>query len=67
MHMPDQSKLFPDHRRLSGERYTVETFRAAYGLSHEEAKRLFDKFGPSKRELDLLMRARKDPRQFLTF
>jgi hypothetical protein len=67
MQMPDQSKLFPDHRRLSGERYTVETFRAAYGLSHEEAKRLFDKFGPSKRELDLLMRARKDPRQFLTF
>ena len=46
--MPDQSKLFPDHRRLSGERYTVETFRAAYGLPHEEAKRLFDKFGPSK-------------------
>lgn len=67
MQMPDQSKLFPDHRRLSGERYTVETFRAAYSLSHEEAKRLFDKFGPSKRELDLLMRARRNPAQFLNF
>ena len=65
--MPDQSRLFPDHRRLSGERYTVETFRAAYALSEPEAKRLFDKFGPSKRELDLLMRARKDPEQFLNF
>lgn len=63
--MPDQSKLFPDHRRLSGERYTAETFRAAYGLSEEEAQRLFDKFGPSKRELDLLMRARQNPEQFL--
>jgi hypothetical protein len=45
----------------------VETFRAAYDLSSQEAKRLFDKFGPSKRELDLLMRARKDPGQFLIF
>lgn len=65
--MPDQSKLFPDHRRLSGERYTVETFRAAYDLPEQEAKRLFEKFGPSKRELDLLMRARRDPEQFLNF
>ena len=65
--MPDQSRLFPDHRRLSGERYTVETFRTAYALSETEARRLFDKFGPSKRELDLLMRARKDPSQFLNF
>ena len=65
--MPDQSKLFPDHRRLSGERYTVEAYRAAYGLSREEAQRLFDKFGPSKRELDLLMRARENPAQFLNF
>jgi hypothetical protein len=65
MHMPDQSKLFPEHRRLSGERYTTETFRAAYGLPQEEAERLFEKFGPSKRELDLLMRARKNPEQFL--
>ena len=29
--------------------------------------RLFEKFGPSKRELDLLMRARRDPEQFLNF
>ncbi|MGB3812009.1 MAG: hypothetical protein WA950_02175 [Shinella sp.] len=65
--MPDQSKLFPEHRRLSGERYTVEDFRAAYELSQEEAQRLFDKFGPSKRELDLLMRARRNPQQFLNF
>lgn len=63
----DQSKLFPDHRRLSGERYTVDTFRMAHSLTPQEAKRLFDKFGPSKRELDLLMRARKDPKQFLNF
>ena len=65
--MPDQSKLFPDHRRLSGERYTIETFRTAYDLTPQEAKRLYDKFGPSKRELDLLMRARQDPEQFLNF
>ena len=65
--MTDQSKLFPEHRRLSGERYTVETFRAAYDLSQQEARRLFEKFGPSKRELDLLMRARRDPAQFLNF
>lgn len=65
--MPDQSKLFPEHRRLSGERYTVETFRTAYGLPLQEATRLFEKFGPSKRELDLLMRARQDPQQFLNF
>jgi len=65
--MPDQSKLFPDHRRLSGERYTVEAFRKAYDLTEKEAERLFGKFGPSKRELDLLMRARQDPAQFLNF
>lgn len=65
--MTEQSKLFPEHRRLSGERYTVETFRTAYDLSAPEAKRLFEKFGPSKRELDLLMRARRDPQQFLNF
>lgn len=65
--MTEQSKLFPEHRRLSGERYTVETFRAAYDLPQQEARRLFEKFGPSKRELDLLMRARSDPRQFLNF
>ncbi|MCD1263428.1 hypothetical protein GR158_01965 [Shinella sp. AETb1-6] len=65
--MQEQSKLFPDHRRLSGERYTLDSFRTAYGLSHTEAERLFEKFGPSKRELDLLMRARQDPRQFLNF
>ena len=45
----------------------MEAFRAAYGLTGEEAKRLFDKFGPSKRELDLLMRARENPAQFLNF
>lgn len=65
--MPDQSKLFPDHRRLSGERYTIETFRVAYDLPAQEAKRLYEKFGPSKRELDLLMRARQNPAQFLNF
>ena len=65
--MTEQSKLFPEHRRLSGERYTVETFRAAYDLPQQEARRLFEKFGPSKRELDLLMRARRDPEQFLSF
>nr|WP_298097397.1 hypothetical protein [uncultured Shinella sp.] len=65
--MTEQSKLFPEHRRLSGERYTIETFRTAYDLPQQEAKRLFEKFGPSKRELDLLMRARRDPEQFLNF
>jgi hypothetical protein len=36
-------------------------------LPVQEARRLFEKFGPSKRELDLLMRARRDPGQFLNF
>ena len=45
----------------------MEAFRRAYDLSQQEAKRLFDKFGPSKRELDLLMRARRNPGQFLNF
>nr|WP_277955665.1 hypothetical protein [Shinella zoogloeoides] len=39
----------------------------AYDLPEQEARRLFDKFGPSKRELDLLMRARRNPEQFLNF
>lgn len=37
--------------------YTFEEFRAAYDLPREKAENLFHRFGPSKVELDVLMKA----------
>jgi hypothetical protein len=45
-------------RRLREPHYTVEQFANKYGLFYREARLLFDKFGPSMVELDLLMRAK---------
>ncbi|MCV9960417.1 hypothetical protein OIU34_00770 [Pararhizobium sp. BT-229] len=45
-------------RRLRQPHYTLEQFAKKYGLHHDEAKILFEKFGPSSVELDLLMRAK---------
>ncbi len=45
-------------RRLREPHCTLEQFGKRYGLLDEEAKALFDKFGPSLVELALLMRAK---------
>lgn len=37
--------------------YTLEEFRAAYDLPRDKAENLFDRFGPSKVELDVMMEA----------
>ncbi|MEA3534585.1 hypothetical protein [Rhizobium sp. CC-YZS058] len=46
-------------RTVRGEACTLEEFQARYGLATEEAKRLFERFGPSATELDLLMAAKR--------
>ncbi|KRD31695.1 MULTISPECIES: hypothetical protein [unclassified Rhizobium] len=45
-------------RQARGEPYSIEQFRKRYGLSADEAKDLFSRFGPSRIELDLLMEAK---------
>jgi hypothetical protein len=60
----DKEELPPGHRRLSGELYTLEEFRKIYSLEEKEAAKLFRNFGPSKIELDLFMKARRDPFSF---
>jgi len=45
-------------RRLRQPHYTFDQFAEKYGLSPDEAKALFEKFGPSSVELDLLMKAK---------
>ncbi|MDM9628071.1 hypothetical protein QTL95_19450 [Rhizobium sp. S152] len=44
---------------LRGRAYDLAEFTRRYRLNDEEAKRLFDKFGPSATELDLLMAAKR--------
>ncbi|WP_234937453.1 hypothetical protein [Rhizobium herbae] len=51
-----QSKGNP--RRLRQPHYTFDQFAKKYGLSSDEARVLFAKFGPSSVELDLLMKAK---------
>jgi hypothetical protein len=46
---------------IRGRPYTVTEFARKYRLDEQEAKRLFDKFGPSATELDLLMAAKRRP------
>ncbi len=46
-------------RTVRGEACTLEEFQARYGLETEEAKRLYERFGPSATELDLLMAAKR--------
>jgi hypothetical protein len=46
------------HRSRKALRYSLEEFKAAYNLPDDEAARLFQRFGPSIRELDTLMRAK---------
>lgn len=50
------------NKTVRGETCTVEQFQKRYGLDASEARRLYDRFGPSVTELDLLMAAkRKSP------
>ena len=44
---------------IRGRAYSIEEFAKKYRLADEEAKRLFEKFGPSATELDLLMAAKR--------
>ncbi len=43
---------------LRGRPYSLGEFARKYRLEETEAKRLYDKFGPSATELDLLMAAK---------
>ncbi|WP_160004219.1 hypothetical protein [Rhizobium sp. 18055] len=46
---------------LRGRAYSLTEFSRKYRLDQDEATRLFDKFGPSATELDLLMAAKRRP------
>jgi hypothetical protein len=43
---------------LRGRPYSLAEFARKYRLEEKEAKRLYEKFGPSSTELDLLMAAK---------
>jgi hypothetical protein len=45
-------------RPARGGAYSLEQFRQIYALCANEAEDLFGRFGPSKIDLDLLMRAK---------
>jgi hypothetical protein len=44
---------------IRGRPYSIAEFARKYRLEESEAKRLYDKFGPSSTELDLLMAAKR--------
>ncbi|KAA0694477.1 hypothetical protein DTW90_24490 [Neorhizobium sp. P12A] len=46
---------------IRGKPYSIAEFARKYRLDEGEAKRLYDKFGPSATELDLLMAAKRRP------
>jgi hypothetical protein len=46
---------------LRGHPYSLGEFARKYRLQNDEAKRLYEKFGPSATELDLLMAAKRRP------
>ncbi|OLP61556.1 hypothetical protein BJF93_00925 [Xaviernesmea oryzae] len=46
-------------KTIRGEICTLEQFQARYGLAVDEARRLYERFGPSATELDLLMAAKR--------
>lgn len=47
------------HGTRPGKRYELEDFRSRYGLELEKALDLYERFGPSMMELDLLMAAKR--------
>jgi hypothetical protein len=57
--MANLAKTPRQSRYQSGVHYDLAEFIAAYNLTPPEARDLFARFGPSKRELDLLMKAKR--------
>lgn len=55
------SNQVPSRKVIRGKPYTIAEFARKYRLDEREAKRLYDKFGPSSTELDLLMAAKRRP------
>lgn len=55
---------FERARPLRGKPYTVDDFRAKYGLDRQVAEDLYKRFGPSSVELDLLMAAKRQKPSF---
>jgi hypothetical protein len=53
------AKPTPTRKVLRGRPYSMSEFARKYRLDDKEAKRLYDKFGPSATELDLLMAAKR--------
>ena len=51
----------PTRRVVRGRPYSISEFARKYRLDDKEAKRLYEKFGPSATELDLLMAAKRKP------
>ncbi len=49
----------PTRKVVRGRPYSVTEFARKYRLDEKEARRLYDKFGPSATELDLLMAAKR--------
>lgn len=45
-------------KQIRGTASTLQEFTEKYGLNEEEAAALFNKFGPSSVDLDILMRAK---------
>ncbi|MFK0335611.1 hypothetical protein [Rhizobium sp. 2MFCol3.1] len=54
-----KEKVSERGRALRGKPYSLEEFRAKYALDQHDAEDLFQRFGPSSVELDLLMAAKR--------
>ncbi|AVA21514.1 hypothetical protein ACXHXG_28110 [Rhizobium sp. LEGMi198b] len=59
--MTQSANQTPGRKVIRGRPYSIAEFARKYRLDDKEAKRLFDKFGPSATELDLLMAAKRKP------
>lgn len=55
------SNQTPSRKVTRGRPYSISEFARKYRLDDDEARRLFNKFGPSATELDLLMAAKRRP------
>jgi hypothetical protein len=51
----------PSRKVTRGKPYSITEFARKYRLDENEATRLYNKFGPSATELDLLMAAKRRP------
>ncbi|MFT4180548.1 MAG: hypothetical protein QM636_01380 [Rhizobium sp.] len=59
--MTQSANRTPSRKVVRGRPYSIAEFARKYRLDDKEAKRLFEKFGPSSTELDLLMEAKRRP------